>query len=159
MFENLYSVLKEYGAEVRNKYQDNLILSDHIAKGDLLNDAEYIINTDNISISVSLSLKDYYKYLETGTKPHWPPVNKILEWIKVKPVLPDPNRNGGKLPTPDQLAYLIGRKISEEGTKGTQDLHKAVKEINAKYEDKIIEAITKDIDDEFTKIFTQYFVS
>lgn len=154
-WENLNKVLEEYAIELRNKYQDNLINSDRLASGELLNSVEYIIERDNISISVSLQLAEYWKYVEYDTKPHWPPVDKIKEWIKVKPILPD-NRFG-KLPTPDQLAYLIGRKISLEGTEGSNDLHNAIDEVNARFLELIEEAITKDIDETATVILTEYF--
>lgn len=154
-WSNLEKVLDEYGAAVRNKYQDNLISSDHLATGELLNSVEYIIEKDNMQISVSLELADYWKYLEYDTKPHWPPVDKIKNWIKVKPIIPD-GRNG-KLPTPDQLAFLIGRKISEEGTQGTKDLHSALVDINDEFEALIMEAISKDVDEMSTVIFTQFF--
>lgn len=154
-WDNLSKVLEEYAIEVRNKYQDNLINSDRIASGELLNSVEYIVEKDNMHISVSLSLLDYWKYIEYDTKPHWPPVDKIKEWIKVKPVLPD-NRFG-KLPTPDQLAYLIGRKISLEGTSGTDDLHRAVDDINNRFMERIEDAISKDIDEASTVILTEFF--
>ena len=154
-WENLEKVLDEYAIKLRNTYQDNLINSDRLASGNLLNSVEYIIEKDNIQISVSLKLEDYWKYVEFDTKPHFPPVDKIMEWIKVKPVLPD-NRFG-KLPTPDQLAFLVGRKISEEGTKGTNDLQNAVEEVNNEFMARIEEAITKDVDAMATVIFTEFF--
>ena len=153
-WDNLEKVLEEYAIEVRNKYQDNLIISDSLASGKLLNSVEYIIEKDNIQISVSLKLEDYWKYVEYDTKPHFPPVDKILEWIKVKPVLPD-NRFG-KLPTPEQLAFLIGRKISLEGTTGTKDLHNAISDVNEAFLARIEEAISKDIENDFTVVFTQF---
>lgn len=42
----------------------------------------------------------------------------ILEWIRVKPVTPYPDANG-KVPTENQLAYLITRKIHRVGYKGS----------------------------------------
>lgn len=159
---NLEKVLEEYGRELRNKYQDSLINNDRIASGELLNSCEYIIQKDSYSISVSLQLAEYWKYVEYDTKPHWPPVDKIKEWIRVKPILPD-NRFG-KLPTPDQLAYLIGRKIAGEspnklegGTKGSYDLHSAIEDINTEFMQRIEEAITKDVDEASTVIFTEFF--
>lgn len=152
---NLEKVLEEYAIELRNKYQDNLINSDRLASGELLNSVEYIIEKDNISISVSLQLAEYWKYVEWDTKPHWPPVDKIKEWIRVKPILPDDRF--GKLPTPDQLAFLIGRKISEEGTKGSNDLHSAIDEINSLFLEKIEEAITMDVEEASSVIFTEFF--
>lgn len=152
---NLQQVLEEYAIKLRNTYQDKLILSDRIASGDLLNSVDYIIESDNMSISVSLRLADYWKYVEYDTKPHFPPMDKILEWIRIKPVIPD-NRNG-KLPTEKQLAFLVARKISQEGTKGSNDLHDAIKEINDEFRERIDEAITKDIQEGFTVIFSEFF--
>lgn len=161
---NLEKVLEEYAIELRNKYQDNLINSDRLASRELLNSVEYIIEKDNISISVSLQLAEYWKYVEYDTKPHWPPFKKnsdgtiespILDWIQVKPNLPD-NRFG-KLPTPEQLTFLIGRKIAKEGTKGSNDLHSAIEDINTEFMQRIEEAITKDVDEASTVIFTEFF--
>lgn len=152
---NLKKVLEEYAIAVRNTYQDNLIKSDRIASGDLLNSVEYIIQSDNMHISVSLQLANYWKYVEWDTKPHWPPINKIEEWIKIKPVIPD--ERDGKLPTEKQLAFLIARKISEEGTKGSNDLHEAIKTVNDEYRERIRQAITLDIKSNFHTIFTEFF--
>ena len=155
-WDNLKAVLEEYAIKLRNTYQDNLIKNDRIASGDLLNSVEYIVKSDNISISVSLQLANYWKYIEWDTKPHFPPMNKIAEWIKIKPVIPVPDRNG-KLPTEKQLSYLIARKISEEGTEGTQDLHKALEVVNEEYRDKISDAIGKDVMKGFNVIFSEFF--
>ena len=72
-------------------------------------------------------------------------MDKILEWIMVKPVLPRPN-DDGDLPTPRQLAYLIAREISENGTEGTHDLQDAIQEVNAKYRQRIAEALGHDME-------------
>lgn len=153
---NLERVLEEYGRELRNKYQDSLINNDRIASGELLNSCEYIIQKDSYSISVSLQLAEYWKYVEWDTKPHWPPVDKILEWVKIKPVLPN-SGSDGKLPTPEQLTFLIGRKIAKEGTKGSNDLHQSIEELNNEYMQLIEEAITKDVDEASTVIITEFY--
>jgi hypothetical protein len=143
-FENLQKVLQQFGEEIRNEYQDNLIRSNRIASGDLLNSVEFEVVRNGNSFKVNLNLAPYWKYLEEGTKPHFPPVSAILKWIEVKPVIPRPLSNG-KLPTPKQLAFLIGRKIDEEGTEGSHDLQRAAVTINDKFREAIIEAFTKDV--------------
>lgn len=158
-WKHLKTVLEEYAVALRNQYQDNLIENDHVTlNGNLLNSVEYIVNKGGHEISVSLKLQDYWKYVEYDTKPHFPPVDKIREWIKIKPVLPYPDDNGN-LPTENQLAYLIGRKISEEGTEGTHDLYDAVNFINDEYEEKIGIAIEEDISDNLNIIFSEFFRS
>ena len=47
----------------------------------------------------------------------------------MKPVLPRPGRNG-KLPSTEQLAYLIGRKISKVGTKPTKIIDRTINDFD-----------------------------
>lgn len=155
-FENLKSVLLDYAIALQNKYKDNLLLSDRLATGELIKSVQYKTVFNEREFIISLDLEDYYKYVENGTRPHFPPVNAILSWIKAKPILPTPMKNG-KLPTPNQLAYLIGRKISIEGTKGTHDLEKTLKTINAEYEELIAEALEKDLSNSIDNIFISFF--
>ena len=156
MWEKTYEVLKEYAIELRNTLQDSYITDDRIATGDLLNSVEYIIEKDDRQIEVSLQLKEWWKYVEEDTKPHFPPPDAMLNYIKAKPVLPKPDKNG-KLPTPNQLAYLIGRKISEVGTTGTHNVRDTVRLINERYEEKIGQAISEDINNELDVIIIQSF--
>ena len=156
MWEKTYEVLKDYAIELRNTLQDSYINDDRIATGDLLNSVEYIIEKDDRQIEVSLQLKEWWKYVEEDTKPHFPPPDAMLNYIKAKPVLPKPDKNG-KLPTPNQLAYLIGRKISEVGTTGTHNVRDTVRLINERYEEKIGQAISEDINNELDVIIIQSF--
>ena len=142
---HVMATLEEYAQEVRNQYQDNLILDDRIASGELLNSVEYQIVQNGMVYEVQLRLQDYWKYVEYGTKPHFPPVDKILEWVMVKPVIPRPN-DEGDIPTPKQLAFLIARKISEHGTDGSEALEEAILDVNQKFKDKLIIALQQDMD-------------
>lgn len=83
----------------------------------LIDSVKGSINYDGKYVTVDISLQDYWKYVEYGRRPgKFPPVDKIREWIRVKPVLPRPMANG-KLPTENQLAFLISRSIAEKGIK------------------------------------------
>lgn len=103
--------------ELMYAYASAIIDSGHSASGDLALNQEKVVSYDGRYFKISLSLEDYWKYLEEGTTPHFPPLDKIREWIRVKPILP--RSINGKLPTQEQLAYLIGRKIEKEGTEPT----------------------------------------
>ena len=101
---------------------------------------------------MSLSLVDYWKYVENGRRAgKFPPPDKIKRWIEIKPVLPRPFN--GKLPTIDQLTYLICRKIKLDGIKPRPLLKETLEEINKEYEDKISEALTQDLENELDSIF------
>jgi len=159
-FWHLQEALEEIGIEIRNHYQDLLIQPDEkgynrIATGNLLNSVDFLVLRGNQNIWVELHLEDYWKYLEYGTQPHWPPLDKIKDWIKIKPVLPRPEN--GKLPTQDQLAYLIGRKISKEGTPAYMYLNKTIDELNNWISRKINDAVTEDLEDDVNLIFIKYF--
>ena len=145
-FPHLEAALEEYGEAVRNLYQDKLIRGNKIATGDLLNSVEFEVKHEGTIYEVGLNLASYWKYVEYGRKPggKFPPVNAIRDWIKVKPVLPKPMANG-KLPTLNQLSFLIGRSIAENGIKPTNALEKAKEETNDKYIEKIVEAFSEDI--------------
>lgn len=150
---HVQAVMEEMAIAIRNEYQDNLIRNDRIASGDLLNNIEYEITRGDFTYTIYVKMKDYWYYVENGRKAgKWPPIQNILDWIKIKPVLPRPNAEG-KLPTPQQLAFLIARKIGEEGTEGTQDLRKATDTIWDTFEDRLYEAIDEDVDAAFIQIF------
>lgn len=150
---HVQAVMEEMAIAIRNEYQDNLIRNDRIASGDLLNNIEYEITRGDFTYTIYVKMKDYWYYVENGRKAgKWPPIDNILNWIRVKPVLPRPNAKG-KLPTPQQLAFLIARKIGEEGTQGTQDLRKATDTIWDTFEDRLYEAIDEDVDAAFIQIF------
>lgn len=152
-FDNIAQVLEEYAQDVRNTYQDKLIEGERIASGKLLNSVEYTVTQGENEWVVSLTLEHYWKYLEYGVQgaknatspfgnPGWGAYPHILEWIKVKPVLPRPNK--GKIPSQKSLAYLITRSIVKNGTKPGGELQDALDEVNAKYKDKLVIALRKD---------------
>lgn len=163
-FPNTERVLWEYAEEVKKLYQDNLVKNGHVATGNLKDSVECKVTYKDATYVVSLNLADYWLSIEKGR----PPTQKngdgalrrgILEWIKVKKILPRPDTNG-KLPTPEQLAYLISRSIHMHGTKtyretqnGSEDLKDATLTAYAQFEQRIHEAILKDVDVELVKIF------
>jgi hypothetical protein len=156
-FPNLQAVLQDYIEELKIEYENNLLDSDRVASWDLINNIEIVTSFEGYNYWIGFNLKDYWKYVEYGTKPHFPPVDALLRWIEIKPVLPYPNSKG-KLPTPKQLAYLIGRKISEVGTEGSHDLAEANKTIHQKYEELIQMALDEDIMDNIDTIVKVLFV-
>lgn len=116
-------------------------LQNNKTTGSLANTASYMTKFDGRYLTISLNLQDYWKYVEDGTKPHFPPIEDILQWIKVKPVLP--RKRNGKLPTQKQLAYLISRKISKVGTKAYKPLNKAMSRF--KLQQKVLKALSQEL--------------
>lgn len=156
-WNNLSQVLEDYAVTLRNRLQDSYIQDDKVASGELLNSCEYIIEKDDRQIEVSLSLAEWWKFVEYGRKPgKFPPPDKIRDWVRIKPVVPREGSNG-KLPTEQQLTYLISRKIALEGIEASNNLTRSVKEINEDFDERIMEAINKDIEENLDVIFSEYF--
>ena len=154
-FPKVYEVLERYAKEFIEQYKLNLVQSGRPASGRLADSLGYKVNLGTNVYAVDISLLEYWKYIESGTRPHWPPVSAIREWIKVKPVIPRPFENG-KLPTEQQLAFLISRKISRVGTEGINDFQRANDEIFARMEKSIAEAVTEDLQRQVSIIFTDF---
>lgn len=152
-YPNLTAVLEEYGTAFRNLYQDRLILADKIASGELLNSVNFRLNVEGTIYQVIINFGNayYWKYVEEGIapagkygNPGWKTFPHIKDWITIKPVLPRPN-DKGKLPTLNQLSYLITRKIVNEGIKPTPLLAETAAALNMQYKQKIVEAFRKDV--------------
>ena len=100
------------------------------ASGKLIDTIKHKIKVDGKYILVILNLEEYYRWVELGRKPgKYPPPDAIKRWIQIKPILPRPNSNG-KIPTENQLAFLIGRKIYREGIKPTHALKDTIREFD-----------------------------
>lgn len=155
-WDNLRQVLGEYGEALRNQYQDNLIRDGKIATGNLLNSVEYKVEADGRSISLSLKMEEYYKWVEEGRAPgRFPPPDAIMSWIEMKPIIPDDRT--GKLPTENQLAFLISRKIAEEGIPAGHQLRDARADLQEEWEDRIDQALALDVQKAVDIIFSSYF--
>ena len=140
---NLLRVLEDLAKDVRENYKEHLELHDRVASGDLLRSVSTEVEVRGTTYIVWINLADYWKYVEEDTKPHWPPKAAIDRWIFIKPVLPRPDGNG-KIPSPESLSFLIRRKISEEGTKGTHDLRDTERAVLPMYEERLLDALQRD---------------
>ena len=154
-FPKVAEVLERYGAEFIELYKSNLVASGRPASGKLAESLSYHVDLGTNVYAVDISLLEYWKYIENGTRPHFPPISAIREWIRVKPVIPRPFANG-KLPTESQLAFLIARKISRVGTEGTNDFERASKEIFDRMLMSLAEAVTEDLHRQVSVIFTDF---
>ena len=154
--DNVMETLEQYAQDVRNAYQDKLINNDRIASGKLLNSVEYQVVFNGVEYEVQLTLEKYWKYLEYGIsgkdkntdRPFghtgWGAYPHILEWVRVKPVLPRPDRNG-KLPSQKTLAGAITASLIKNGIEPGNEMRDAITQMNMRYKDKLIIALQKDM--------------
>jgi hypothetical protein len=155
-FPNLTRVLNEYAQGLVENYKAALGAESINASGELANSVKYIIDDKTKGrFEVKLELLEYWKYVEYGRKAgKMPPISAIKKWIEIKPILPRPNKDG-KLPTTNQLAYLIARKIGLEGTMGRGVLGDRLENANRVFWDDIEDALIEDLGIQVETVFEE----
>lgn len=145
-FDNLQIALDSFINDFIYTYKILLIRDDKKASGNLISSLKPVnIQFKNNKYEADISIASYWKYVEYGRRPgKFPPINKILNWIKVKPVIPRP-MNGLKPPTEPQLAFLIARKIARDGIKAGNQFKEALDMTWNRHYNNISNAITEDL--------------
>ena len=124
-----------------------------VASGTLEKSLKYRLQIKGQNINVSVYAKgkasQYFLARENGRKPgKQPPVDAILEWMRIKPIkLRDKESGKFKKPTEAlkrQVAFLIARKIGKQGMKGWHAFDYAMENIWDEYESKVVAAYQKD---------------
>ena len=148
------ATLDEYAQKSEELYKRKLTDKGINASYKLLNSVETTVKRNDDEFIVSINLEDYWYYVENGRGPgKFPPIDKILEWIRVKPVIPYSDSRG-RLPTEEQLAFLISRKIAEQGTEGKHILYETVDELNRYYLPKLQQSLDNDFNRFYYEIDT-----
>lgn len=162
---HLRAVLEEYGAALLAAYRENLLPRN--AGGDLITTATARVESDGEQWSVVFNLQDYWKYIEDGTRPHWPPPGSLIPWIRVKPVIPSPDSRG-RIPSEKSLDFLIRRRIAGKapdgnggfkpgGTTGSHDLERAEQDLVGQWLPRIQQALALDASEHLRVYITETF--
>lgn len=139
--------IKQIANQIVELYRKQLVDKGIPASGALGNTASIEVEISGTKLIISINLEDYWKYVEYGRRSgKMPPIDKIENWIHIKPVIPKPFN--GKVPNTRQLAFLIARKIGRDGTKARRPLEATV------YSDDF-EAIIDEIKSEITRQLKQ----
>lgn len=106
---------------------------------------------DNL-FEVNFYLPLYFHFAENGRRPgKFPPPDVILKWVQFKRLVPRPGRDG-KVPSTNQLVYLISRKIATKGTEGKHLFEKTLDDQNLdNLANKLVELITAEFEKEIEK--------
>lgn len=164
-FDELNAILAEYAREAEEMYKYQLSLGNKTASRKLMDTIKSNVVVGENAYEVTLTLQHYWKYIEGGRKgtessppgakykAAFPPVKAILDWILVKPVLPRPSADGKmeKL-RPKSLAYLIGRKIEEEGIEPHPALKTTQEELMKMYRERLSAALGHDVENYIRKL-------
>ena len=147
-FRHTMKALRDFGQKIVDNYKAELEACGY-QDGQLYRTLRYSVKMDNSSWLISISLEEYWRYIEYGRRPgKMPPISAIENWIKVKQILPRPlTLKSGKsvVPTIPQLSFLIARKIGRDGIRPRPFFKQSFEEAKREFLEVIKDAITQDI--------------
>ena len=147
-WNNLKKCLEEYSMYLLQASRNNMP-----TYYELKDKIKFVMNVNGNFYEIIFDAPKYWEYANDGRdKGKRPPIKVIAEWIKRRNITPYALKNG-KLPTEDQLAFMIARKIGNEGYDGIHFLEKSIDEQKSYWDDKISEAISNDIIAELDSFF------
>ena len=153
-WNNLKKCLEEYSMYLLQASRNNMP-----TYYELKDKIKFVMNVNGNFYEIEFNAPAYWKYANGGRPPgKMPPVNVIADWVKRRNITPYALKNG-KLPTADQLAFMIAKKIGRDGTTGIHFLEKSIDEQKSYWDDKISEAISNDIIAELDSFFNNPILS
>ena len=138
MSERLNKILEKYKDTIVAQLKNRIGSDGKIATGDLQKSISGIVEGKSISIFAS----EYWYVVNYGRTPgkKMPPIRRIMDWMKIKGIeTTKQNKKKGNR----TLAWVIAKKIGEEGIQGTNFFWETV--------NSIVPLITKDIEDSYLK--------
>lgn len=145
--KNVKRVLEIYAERFERVYTDKFLENYYPEFINGITTTTYIKQNE---YGITMKLADYWKWIENGRGPgKFPPVDRMISWVERKIPSPTPiqTASGTRIPTPNQLAFLVGRKISREGVEGKHYLSETIEELSESFLNDIKEAIAEDIRD------------
>ena len=148
-FRHTMKALNDFGNFIVTNYKRQLE-AEQMNNGELYRTISYSVSTGNSGWVISVSLADYWKYIENGRRAgaKMPPVSAIENWIKVKQIIPHSmTLKSGKtvIPTIPQLSFLIARKISRDGIRPRPFFKQSFESAKREFLHIIEEAVLADI--------------
>lgn len=142
--------IRDICTQICDIYRNKMDQAGYDKNGELYNFKWTTEWKDNL-FEVYFDLPPYFYFAENGRRPgKMPPVNKILQWIEFKHLVP--RSNNGRVPTTRQLAFAISKHIALHGTQGKHLFEKTLDDPNLdNLADKLVELITAEFEKEIEK--------
>lgn len=165
-FPKTYEVLDNMGKDFTELVLQQIEDKDGIASGELYNSINWKIEETEEGLTLYLLHAEHFDYWDKGTKPHFPPLPAIEDWVENKGLANNPKpmrivrkwswtlksgevKHNAKevdiLPTVKQIAFMVARKISIEGTEPRSAFEYAYNNLIGIYEPLIVEAFAEDM--------------
>ena len=146
-FSRTESLLNSFAQTIVNRYREHI---SEYASGKLYKTIDYTITSKSDSYLVTINLEAYWIFLEKGRRAgaKIPPVSAIEQWIKVRKILPRPvTLKSGKqrVPTVQQLAYVIARSIAKNGIRPRPFMRESINQTIEDFTSKLSAAIREDV--------------
>ena len=148
-FKHTMKALNDFGNFIVTNYKSQLE-AEQMNNGELYKKISYSVSTVSSGWVISVSLADYWKYIENGRRAgaKMPPLDVIEKWIDVKQIKPHSmTLKSGKtvIPTPPQLPFLIARSIGRRGIAPKPLFKNSFEAAKKQFIQVIKDAITQDI--------------
>lgn len=148
-FKHTMKALNDFGKFIITNYKSQLE-AEQMNNGELYRTISYSVSTGTGGWVISVSLADYWKYIENGRRAgaKMPPVSAIENWINVKQIVPHSmTLKSGKtvIPTIPQLSFLIARSIGRRGITPKPLFKNSFEAAKKQFIQVIKDAITQDI--------------
>ena len=148
-FSRTESLLNSFAQTIVNRYKDKI---SEYASGKLYKTIDYTITSKSDSYLVTINLEAYWIFLEKGRRAgaKMPPVSAIENWIKVRKIIPRPvTLKSGKqrVPTVQQLAFIIARSIAKKGIQPRPFMRETLAETVETFKEKLSAAVKEDVID------------
>lgn len=148
-FKHTMKALNDFGNFIITNYKSQLE-AEQMNNGELYRTISYSVSTGTGGWVISVSLADYWKYIENGRRAgaKMPPVSAIENWINVKQIVPHSmTLKSGKtvIPTIPQLSFLIARSIGRRGIPPKPLFKNSFEAAKQQFIQVIKDAITQDI--------------
>ena len=148
-FKHTMKALNDFGNFIITNYKRQLE-AEQMNNGELYRTISYSVSTVSSGWVISVSLADYWKYIENGRRAgaKMPPLDVIEKWIDVKQIKPHSmTLKSGKtvIPTPPQLPFLIARSIGQRGIPPKPLFKNSFEAAKQQFIQVIKDAITQDI--------------
>ena len=146
-FSRTEALLNSFAQTIVNRYKDKI---SEYASGKLYKTIDYSITSQTDSYLVTINLEDYWKFIERGRSAgaKMPPVSAIENWIKVRKILPRPislKSGRQRVPTVQQLAYVIARSIAKNGIKPRPFMRESIEDTMKDFKSKLSAAVREDV--------------
>lgn len=105
--EELGAAMDEADALVEREVKELTPTTHGLLRGSI--SSEVSVGQDNVIGVVGTSM-NYALPVEIGTRPHFPPIEPLIDWVRAKLGIPEREARG--------VAFLVARKISRVGTEG-----------------------------------------